>query len=130
MSLQQFDENKKEAQTMMGVVQNLFATLGPTMAIDVKLEAPTLWGTTALERVFGTDMENSHMKTLESRKKLNIKTGSEAAAATALSYPRPCQFHNGKVSMTTERIASRLSKLPNYKSWNSRGQGPSEGAFC
>ena len=87
MSLQQFDENKKEAQTMMGVVQNLFATVGPTLAIDVKLEAPTLWGTTALERVFGTDMENSHMKTLESRKKLNIKTGSEAAVQQGGAVP-------------------------------------------
>ena len=77
-----------------------------------------------LERVFGTDMDTTgHMKTLESRKKLNIKTGSEAAALSALSFPRPRLFHVGKVAMTTERNTSRLSRIPNYKTWNSGGQG-------
>ena len=76
-----------------------------------------------LERIFGGDQESGQMKILESRKKLNIKTGSEAAALTALAYPRPRQFHNDKVAMTTELNSSRLSKLPSYKSWNSGGQG-------
>jgi hypothetical protein len=67
-------------------------------------------------------VENSHMKTLKSCKKLDIKTGSEAVALTALSYPRPDQFvHVGKLAMITERNALRLSKLPNYKRWNSMG---------
>ena len=76
-----------------------------------------------LERIFGGDQESGQMKILESRKKLNIKTGSEATALTALAYPRPRQFHNDKVAMTTELNSSRLSKLPSYKSWNSGGQG-------
>jgi hypothetical protein len=47
LSLKRFDEDKKEAQVMMVVVLNRFATVGPTVAIDARLEAPTLWGTTA-----------------------------------------------------------------------------------
>ena len=77
-----------------------------------------------LERIFGMDsLEGTLLKVLESRLKLKIKTGADAAALSALSYARPRQFHNGKVAMMTERNVSRLSKLPNYKSWNSAGQG-------
>lgn len=79
-----------------------------------------------MERIFGGDSadgRDNHLKMLESRVKLKIHTGAEAAAISALAYARPRQFHNGKVAMTTERNASRLSKLPNYKSWNSGGQG-------
>ena len=47
VSIQRFEENEKENRALMGAVQNLFATLGPTVEIDAKLEAPTLWGTTA-----------------------------------------------------------------------------------
>ncbi|KAI2496958.1 hypothetical protein MHU86_17543 [Fragilaria crotonensis] len=79
-----------------------------------------------MERIFGGDCvdgRDNHLKVLESRMKLKIQTGAEAAAISALAYARPRQFHNGKVAMTTERNSSRLSKLPNYKSWNSGGQG-------
>jgi hypothetical protein len=77
-----------------------------------------------LERVFGSDSpEGNLLKILESRLKLNIATGAEAAVLNALSQARPRQFHNGKVAMITERNVSRLSKLPTYKSWNSAGQG-------
>jgi hypothetical protein len=77
-----------------------------------------------LERVFGSAYaDGTLLKVLESRLKLKIKTGGEAAALYALSYVRPRQFHNGKVAMMTERNVSRLSKLPTYKSWNSAGQG-------
>ena len=47
LTQQRFDENEQEYKSMMGVLQNLFATLGPTVEIDANLEAPTLWGTTA-----------------------------------------------------------------------------------
>ena len=77
-----------------------------------------------LERVFGSDSPDGNLlKILESRLKLNIATGAEAAVLNALSQARPRQFHNGKVAMITERNASRLSRLPTYKSWNSAGQG-------
>lgn len=77
-----------------------------------------------LERIFGGDItDNNQLKVLESRLKLKIPTGAESVAIAALAYPRPRLFHSGKVAMTTERNTSRLSKLPNYKSWNSGGQG-------
>ena len=44
---QRFEDNEKESKSILGALQNLFATIGPTMEIDATLEAPTLWGTTA-----------------------------------------------------------------------------------
>jgi hypothetical protein len=44
---QRFEENEKETKSMLGVLQNLFGSLGPAVEIDSSFEAPTLWGTTA-----------------------------------------------------------------------------------
>ena len=78
-----------------------------------------------LDRIFGTDdMDaDSQFKVLESRVKLKIKTGAEAAAIKALHFNRPRLFHKGRVAMTSERNTSKLSKLPTYKSWKSGGEG-------
>ena len=50
-----------------------------------------------LDRVFGSeDGENdNHLKALESRVKLKIATGREAASIKALHYKRPRLFHSG-----------------------------------
>jgi hypothetical protein len=78
-----------------------------------------------LDRIFGSDdMDaDSQFKVLESRVKLKIKTGAEAAAIKALHFIRPRLFHKGRVAMTSERNTSKLSKLPNYKAWKSGGEG-------
>ena len=79
-----------------------------------------------LDRIFGSDdMDgDSQFKVLESRVKLKIKTGAEAAAIKALHFNRPRLFHKGRVAMTSsERNTSKLSKLPHYKNWKSGGEG-------
>ena len=78
-----------------------------------------------LDRIVGSDDidADSQFKVLESRVKLNIKTGAEAAAIKALHFLRPRLFHKGRVAMTSERNTSKLSKLPNYKAWKSGGEG-------
>lgn len=78
-----------------------------------------------LDRIFGSDdMDaDTQFKVLESRVKLKIKTGAEAAAIKALHFNRPRLFHKGRVAMTNERNTSKLSKLPHYKSWKSGGEG-------
>ena len=43
LTQQRFLENENEAKAMAGVLQNLFAILGPTAEIDASLEAKTLW---------------------------------------------------------------------------------------
>jgi hypothetical protein len=47
-----FAENEKDSKSMLGVLQNLFASLGPAVEIDANFEAPTLWGTTAQKTWF------------------------------------------------------------------------------
>lgn len=78
-----------------------------------------------LDRIFGSDdvEAESQFKILESRVKLKITTGAEAAAIKALHFNRPRLFHKGRVAMTSERNTSKLSKLPTYKSWKSGGEG-------
>ena len=78
-----------------------------------------------LDRIFGSDdvEAESQFKILESRVKLKITTGAEAAAIKALQFNRPRLFHKGRVAMTSERNTSKLSKLPNHKSWKSGGEG-------
>jgi hypothetical protein len=79
-----------------------------------------------LERIFEwgcAESRDNHLKVLESRMKLKIQTGAETAAISALACARPRQFHKRKVAVTTERTSPRLSELPNYKSYNSGGQG-------
>ena len=78
-----------------------------------------------LDRIFGSDdvEAESQFKILESRVKLKITTGAEAAAIKALHFNRPRLFHKGRVAMTSERNTSKLSKLPNPKSWKSGGEG-------
>ncbi len=71
-----------------------------------------------LDRIFGSDNveAGSQFKTLESRVKLKITTGTEAAAIKALNCNRPRLFHKGRLVMASERNTSKLSKLPNHKS--------------
>jgi hypothetical protein len=80
-----------------------------------------------LDRIFGSDNveAESQLKTLETRVKLKITTGAEAAATKAHHFnSRPRLFHKGRVVMTSERNTSKLSKLPNqHKSWMSGGEG-------
>lgn len=78
-----------------------------------------------LDRIFGADdaEAESQFKILESRVKLRITTGAEAAAIKALHFSRPRLFHKGRVAMVNERNSSKLSKLPNFKSWKSAGEG-------
>ena len=80
-----------------------------------------------LDRIFGADdaEAESQFKILESRVKLRITTGAEAAAIKALHFSRPRLFHKGRVAMVSERNTSKLSKLPTYKSWKSAGEGVS-----
>ena len=42
-----FEENESSIVLVSGAVQNLMAVLGPTVDMDAKFEAPTLWGTTS-----------------------------------------------------------------------------------
>jgi hypothetical protein len=97
-------------------VKARFATLRYGLVMDPLL---------MLDRIFGSDdMDgDSQFKILESRVKLKIKTGAEAAAIKALHFNRPRLFHKGRVAMTSERNTSKLSKLPTYKSWKSGGEG-------
>jgi hypothetical protein len=79
-----------------------------------------------LDRIFGADdaEAESQFKILESRVNLRmITTGAEAAAIKALHFSRPRLFHKGQVAMVNERNSSKLSKLPNFKSWKSAGEG-------
>lgn len=78
-----------------------------------------------LDRIFGSDdvEAESQFKILESRVKLKITTGAEAAAIKALHFNRPRLFHKGRVAMTSERNTSKLLKLPTFKSWKSGGEG-------
>ncbi|KAI2498995.1 hypothetical protein MHU86_15499 [Fragilaria crotonensis] len=78
-----------------------------------------------LDRVFGSDdvEADSQFKTLESRVKLKIATGAEAAAIKALYFKRPRLFHSGQVSMATDRNKSKLNKLADHKVWKSGGEG-------
>jgi hypothetical protein len=84
-----------------------------------------------LDRIFGSDdaEAESQFKVLESRVKLRISTGAEAAAIKALHFSRPRLFHHGRVAMVSERNTSKLSKLPTYKSWKSAGDGVSNYAI-
>ena len=78
-----------------------------------------------LDRIFGSDdiEADSQFKTLESRVKLKITTGAEAAAIKALHFKRPRIFHKGRVSMTSERNKSKLNKIADYKVWKAGGEG-------
>lgn len=76
-----------------------------------------------LDRIFGQDESDSQLKTYESRVKLNIATGAEAAAIKALHFSRPRLFHSGKVIMSSDRDVAKLSKLGSYKLWKSGGGG-------
>ncbi|KAI2495228.1 hypothetical protein MHU86_19282 [Fragilaria crotonensis] len=78
-----------------------------------------------LDRVFGSDdvEADSQFKTLESRVKLKIATGAEAAAIKALYFKRPRLFHKGQVSMATDRNKSKLNKLADHKVWKAGGEG-------
>jgi hypothetical protein len=65
-----------------------------------------------LDRIFGSDDidADSQFKVLESRVKLKIKTGDEAATAIkALHFLCPRLFHKGQVAMTSERSKSKMS---------------------
>lgn len=97
-------------------VKERFSTLRYGLVMDPLL---------MLDRIFGSDdMDgDSQFKILESRVKLKIKTGAEAAAIKALHFNRPRLFHKGRVAMTSERNTSKLSKLPTYKIWKSGGEG-------
>ena len=77
-----------------------------------------------LDRVFGSDdaEADSQFKTLESRVKLKIATGAEAAAIKALYFKRPRLFHKGQVSMSTDRHKSKLNKLTDHKVWKAGGE--------
>jgi hypothetical protein len=57
-----------------------------------------------LDRIFGSDdlEAESQFKILESRVKLKITTGAEAAAIKALHFNRPRLFHKGRMAMTRE----------------------------
>jgi hypothetical protein len=61
-----------------------------------------------LDRIFGFDdaKAESQFKILESRVKLKITTGAEAAAMKALHFKGPRLFHKGRVAMTSERNTS------------------------
>ena len=79
-----------------------------------------------LDRIFGSDDAeiDSQFKTLESRVKLKITTGAEAAAIKALYFKRPRIFHKGRVLMSSERNKSKLNKIPDYKKvWKAGGEG-------
>ena len=78
-----------------------------------------------LDRIFGADdvEAESQLKILESKVKLKITTGAEAAAIKALHFVRPRLFHKGRIAMTSDRNTSKLSNLPNYKSWKNAGEG-------
>jgi hypothetical protein len=78
-----------------------------------------------LDRVFGSEDTESdnHFKALESRVKLKIATGGEAAAIKALYFKRPRLFHTGQVSMSTDRNRSTLNKSADYRVWKNGGEG-------
>ncbi len=78
-----------------------------------------------LDRIFGSDDAevDSQFKTLESRVKLKITTGAEAAAIKALYFKRPRIFHKGRVSMSSEQNKLKLNKIPDHKVWKAGGEG-------
>jgi hypothetical protein len=78
-----------------------------------------------LDRIFILDdvEAKSRFKVLKLRVKLRITTGAEAATIKALHFNCPRLFNKGRVAMTSERNTSKLSKLPNHKSWMSGGEG-------
>ena len=78
-----------------------------------------------LDRVFGSDDAegDSQSKVLESRVKLKIATGAEAAVIKSLHFQRPRIFNTGQESMTTEQLKSKLNKLKTQKVWKSGREG-------
>ncbi|KAI2505420.1 hypothetical protein MHU86_9033 [Fragilaria crotonensis] len=83
-----------------------------------------------LDRICGVDDIHSSAgntwKTMESRIKLKITTGAEAAALEALNNLRPRIFHVGRPAMMYLRNTSRLSKLLKQTDWKSGGGGVRE----
>ncbi len=67
-----------------------------------------------LDRIFGADdiEAESPLKLLESRAKLQITTGAEAAAIKTLHFVRHQLFHKGRIAMISERRNSKLLNLP------------------
>ena len=78
-----------------------------------------------LDRIFGADdaEAESHVKNLEARVKLKIKTGADYDAIKALYFKRPRLFHKGRATISTERNKSRLNRLTDAKVWKSGGEG-------
>jgi polyhydroxyalkanoate synthesis regulator phasin len=78
-----------------------------------------------LDRVFGSDDAegDSQFKVLESRVKLKIATGAEAAVIKSLHFQRPRIFHTGQESMATDQLKSKLNKMKTQKVWKSGGEG-------
>jgi hypothetical protein len=70
-----------------------------------------------LDWIFGSDDAegDSQFKVLESRVKLNIATGAEAAVIKLLYFNRPWMFHTGQESMSTDWHKSKLNKLKDQK---------------
>jgi hypothetical protein len=78
-----------------------------------------------LDRIFGSDDAegDSQFKVLESRVKLKIATGAEAAVIKSLHFQRPRIFHTGQESMATDQLKSKLNKMKTQKVWKSGGEG-------
>ncbi|KAI2498171.1 hypothetical protein MHU86_16314 [Fragilaria crotonensis] len=83
-----------------------------------------------LDRICGADdihaSASNTWKTMESRIKLKITTGAEAAALEALNNLQPRIFHKGRPAMMYLRNTSRLSKLMKQTDWKSGGGGVRE----
>ena len=80
-----------------------------------------------IERICGAVESQSSAggiwKKMESRLKLDIRTGSEASALESLACPRPRLFHHGNPSMVYLKNTSRLNQLMKHSSWKQGGGG-------
>ena len=84
-----------------------------------------------LDRIYGEDDvtdSDAFLKAMETRYKMKIDSGNEAAALNALKYARPRVFHKGRPTIVSIQNKSRLNLLPTHSDWNPGGEGIMD--FC
>jgi hypothetical protein len=85
-----------------------------------------------LDRIYGEDDvtdSDAFLKAMETRYKMKIDSGNEAAALNALKKDaRPRVFHKGRPTMVSVQNKSRLNLIPTHSDWNPGGEGIMD--FC
>ena len=79
-----------------------------------------------LDRIYREDNvtdSDAFLKAMETRYKMKIDSGNEAAALNALKYARPRVFHKGRPTIVSVlQNKSRLNLIPSHSDWNPGGE--------